>query len=46
MKVFVNPVTKEEIEVTEPNHFSIYERYGYLEKKKVSKKIDKKTDSK
>ena len=43
MKVFIHPVTKEEIQVTDSNLYSIYERYEYTEKKeKPTKKNTKK----
>lgn len=36
MKIFIHPEKGSEIIVSDPNHYSIYERYGY-EVKKITK---------
>ena len=39
MKIFINPLNGEETIVTDPNLYSIYERYEYIEKVEEKKDI-------
>jgi len=42
MKIFIDPATKQEVEITNENLYSIYENYGYKEKKITKPKNSKK----